>query len=47
MLDNSLVIYGSPMGKPNQHSHKRVPFLVAGHDELESCGDSEGAFSWE
>ena len=25
MLDNSLVIYGSPMGNPNQHNHKRVP----------------------
>jgi hypothetical protein len=31
MLDNSLVIYGSPMGNPNQHNHKRVPFLMAGH----------------
>lgn len=31
MLDNSLVIYGSPMGNPNQHNHKRVPFLLAGH----------------
>lgn len=31
MLDNSLVLYGSPMGNPNQHNHKRVPFLVAGH----------------
>ena len=31
MLDNSLVIYGSPMGNPNQHNHKRVPFLIAGH----------------
>ena len=31
MLDHSLVIYGSPMGNPNQHNHKRVPFLVAGH----------------
>ena len=31
MLDNALVIYGSPMGNPNQHNHKRVPFLVAGH----------------
>lgn len=79
MLDNSVVIYGSPMGNPNQHNHKRVPFLVAGHaggaikggahlkakngaplsnvmlgllhtlghDDLQSFGDSEGAFSWE
>ncbi len=31
MLDNAVVIYGSPMGNPNQHNHKRVPFLVAGH----------------
>jgi hypothetical protein len=31
MLDNSLIIYGSPMGNPNQHNHKRVPFLIAGH----------------
>jgi hypothetical protein len=78
MLDNSLVIYGSPMGNPNQHNHKRVPFLVAGHaggaikggshlkarngtplsnvmlsllhalghDDLQSFGDSEAAFSW-
>jgi hypothetical protein len=78
MLDNALVIYGSPMGNPNQHNHKRVPFLVAGHaggaikggthlkakngtplsnvmlsllhalghDDLQSFGDSEEAFSW-
>jgi len=76
MLDNTLVLYGSPMGNPNQHNHKRVPFLVAGRagslkggmhlkapngtplsnvmlsllhelglDDLESFGDSEGAFS--
>jgi hypothetical protein len=31
MLDNSVVIYGSPMGNPNQHNHKRVPFVLAGH----------------
>jgi hypothetical protein len=31
MLDNSMVMYGSPMGNPNQHNHKRVPFLIAGH----------------
>ncbi len=31
MLDNSVVIYGSPMGNPNQHNHRRVPFLIAGH----------------
>jgi hypothetical protein len=31
MLDNAVIIYGSPMGNPNQHNHKRVPFLIAGH----------------
>src|SRR6266511_2083915 len=31
LLENSLVIYGSPMGDSNVHNHKRVPFLVAGH----------------
>jgi hypothetical protein len=25
MLDNTLVICGSPMGDPNQHNHKKVP----------------------
>ncbi len=30
-LDNAVVIYGAPMGNPNQHNHKRVPFLIAGH----------------
>ena len=31
LLDNSLVLYGSPMGDSNIHNHKRVPLLVAGH----------------
>ena len=31
LLDNSVVIYGSPMGDSNLHNHKRVPFLIAGH----------------
>jgi hypothetical protein len=30
LLDNTLVMYGSPMGDPNQHNHKRVPFFLAG-----------------
>ena len=30
MLDNALVLYGSPMGDSNLHNHKRVPFFVAG-----------------
>jgi hypothetical protein len=31
MLDNSLVFYGSPMGNPNVHNHKRCPLFIAGH----------------
>jgi hypothetical protein len=31
LLDNSLVLYGSPMGDSNLHNHKRVPFFMAGH----------------
>jgi Protein of unknown function (DUF1552) len=30
LLDNSLVIYGSPMGDSNVHNHKRVPLFAAG-----------------
>jgi hypothetical protein len=31
LLDNTVVLYGSPMGNPNQHNHKKVPFIMAGH----------------
>ena len=31
VLDNSLIIYGSPMGNPNVHKHKRCPLFFAGH----------------
>ena len=31
LLDNSLIIYGSPMGDSNIHNHKRVPLVLAGH----------------
>ena len=31
LLDNSLVLYGSPMGDSNVHNHKRVPMFLAGH----------------
>jgi len=30
MLDNAVVMYGSPMGDSNLHNHKRVPFFIAG-----------------
>ena len=31
LLDNSLVIYGSPMGDSHVHNHKRCPLFLAGH----------------
>ena len=31
LLDNAVLLYGSPMGNPNVHNHKRCPFFVAGH----------------
>jgi hypothetical protein len=31
LLDRTLVIYGSPMGNPNLHNHKRCPLFLAGH----------------
>jgi len=30
LLDNTLVVYGSPMGNPNLHNHKRCPLFFAG-----------------
>ena len=31
LLENSLLIYGSPMGNSNVHNHKRCPLILAGH----------------
>src|SRR5207247_638679 len=31
LLENTLIIYGSPMGDSNVHNHKRVPLVLAGH----------------
>jgi hypothetical protein len=31
LLERSLIIYGSPMGNPNVHNHKRCPLLLLGH----------------
>jgi hypothetical protein len=30
LLDKTMVIYGSPMGDPNVHNHRRCPLLVMG-----------------
>jgi hypothetical protein len=31
LLDNTLVLYGSPMGNSNVHNHKRCPLILMGH----------------
>jgi hypothetical protein len=31
LLDRTMVIYGSPMGDPNVHNHKRCPLVLLGH----------------
>jgi hypothetical protein len=31
LLENSLLLYGSPMGNSNVHNHKRCPLFFAGH----------------
>jgi hypothetical protein len=31
LLDNTMVMYGSPMGDSNLHNHKRCPLFIAGH----------------
>ncbi|MDH4064297.1 MAG: DUF1552 domain-containing protein [Acidobacteriota bacterium] len=31
LLENTLLIYGSPMGNSNVHNHKRCPLFLAGH----------------
>ncbi|HEY6214438.1 MAG TPA: DUF1552 domain-containing protein [Vicinamibacterales bacterium] len=31
LLDNTVVLYGSPMGDSNLHNHKRCPLFIAGH----------------
>jgi hypothetical protein len=31
LLDHSMILWGSPMGDSNVHTHKRLPVLLAGH----------------
>ena len=39
LLDNTMVVYGSPMGDGNLHNHRRVPFIVAGGQAMGLEGD--------
>ena len=31
LLDKTAIIWGSPMGDPNLHNHRRCPLLLMGH----------------
>ena len=31
LLEKSAIIWGSPMGDPNLHNHRRCPLLLMGH----------------
>ena len=37
LLDKTMIVYGSPMGDPNVHNHKRCPLFVVGgaHGRME------------
>ena len=37
LLDKSVILWGSPMGDPNLHAHRRCPLVLMGHgnDALE------------
>tara|TARA_B100001123_G_scaffold11325_2_gene13476 strand:+ start:2701 stop:4098 length:1398 start_codon:yes stop_codon:yes gene_type:complete len=39
LLDKTMIIYGSPMGNPNVHNHKRCPLFVAGGANGQLKGD--------
>ena len=30
LLEKTMIVYGSPMGDPNVHNHKRCPLIVLG-----------------
>jgi hypothetical protein len=31
LLDKSVIVWGSPMGDPNLHAHRRCPLVLMGH----------------
>ena len=39
LLEKTVIIYGSPMGDPNVHNHRRCPLLVLGHGNGRIPGD--------
>jgi hypothetical protein len=39
LLENSVVMYGSPMGDSNLHNHRRCPLIVLGHASGKLAGN--------
>ncbi len=39
LLEQTVVIYGSPMGDPNLHNHRRCPLLLMGHGNGQLAGN--------
>ena len=39
LLDQTMIIYGSPMGDPNIHNHRRCPLLLLGGANGQLAGD--------
>ena len=39
LLDKTMIVYGSPMGDPNVHNHKRCPLFVVGGAEGKMDGN--------
>ena len=39
MLEKTMVLYGSSMGDPNLHNHKRCPIFLAGHANGQLTGN--------
>ncbi|MEO8624889.1 MAG: DUF1552 domain-containing protein, partial [bacterium] len=39
LLEKTVIIYGSPMGDPNVHNHRRCPLLVMGHGNGKIAGN--------
>ena len=39
MLDKTMIIYGSPMGDPNVHNHRRCPLMLLGKAENRLAGN--------
>jgi hypothetical protein len=39
LLEKTVIMYGSPMGDPNLHNHRRCPLLVLGHGNGKLSGN--------